>query len=64
MLIHVISDSVVHKKLILNVKFLIANGENEKPLGIEFDCKLTFDEHISDFCKKASRKLNVLNVES
>ena len=60
MLIYVISDSAVHKKLILNVKFLIANSENEKLVGIEFDRKLTFDEDISDFCKKASRKLNAL----
>ena len=46
-----------------NVKienFCLGSTESGKLLGIKFDCKLTFAEHISDLCKKASRKLNAL----
>ena len=28
----------------------------EKLLGVKFDHKLTFDDHISELCKEASRK--------
>ena len=31
-----------------------------KLLGVTIDFKLDFDEHISNVCKKASHKLNVL----
>ena len=30
----------------------------EKLLGVKFDHKLTLDDHISKFCKKASRKIH------
>ena len=40
--------------------FCISSSESEKVLGIKFDCQLTFNEHITDLCKKASRKLNTL----
>ena len=30
----------------------------EKLLGIKFDHKLNFNDHISEFCKKASRKIH------
>ena len=29
----------------------------EKLLGVKFDHKLTFDDHISELCKEASRKI-------
>ena len=32
-----------------------------KLLGINIDCKLNFDSHNSDLCKKASMELNALN---
>ena len=32
----------------------------QKLLGVKQDWKLKFDDHISDLCKKVSRKLNVL----
>ena len=32
--------------------------EYEKLLGIKIDCKLSFDDHIGNMCKKASAKLN------
>ena len=41
----------------LNLK----NFFSEKLLGITFDCKLKFSNHIEDICKKATRKLNVLS---
>ena len=38
----------------------IKNSSCEKMLGINFDYKLKFTNHIGEICKKASRKLNVL----
>ena len=39
----------------------IANSKCEKLLGINFDHKLNFDKHLSELCKKASRKINALS---
>ena len=33
--------------------FKIDKSDTEKLLGVKFDQKLTFDDHISDICKKA-----------
>ena len=38
----------------------IDKNDTEKLLGVKFDKKLTFDDHISDICKKASRKISAL----
>ena len=38
----------------------IENSMCEKLLGVKLDWKLNFNDHISDLCKKVSRKLNVL----
>ena len=38
----------------------IKNFSGVKMLGINFDCKLKFTNHIDKICKKASRKLNAL----
>ena len=40
--------------------FKIDKNDTEKPLGVKFDTKLTFDDHISDICKKAGRKISAL----
>ena len=40
--------------------FQIDNTKREKLLGIQFDNKLSFDYHLSEICKKASRKLYAL----
>ena len=40
--------------------FDIANTKSEKLLGVKFDHKLSFDDHISDLCKKATRKIHAL----
>ena len=42
-------------------KFSIQNGKSEKLLGIKIDNKLTFDEHVSDMCTKATQKLHALS---
>ena len=39
----------------------ITNSKCEKLLGVKFDHKLSFDDHISELCKKASRKINALS---
>ena len=47
----------------LNMKvcdFTIGNSECEKLLGVKIDVNLNFNEHISDLCKKASRKISAL----
>ena len=35
-------------------------SNTEKLLDVKFDKKLTFDDHISDICNKAGRKISVL----
>ena len=40
--------------------FTIGNSECEKLLGVKIDVNLNFNEHISDLCKKASRKISAL----
>ena len=42
--------------------FNIKNSFSEKLLGILFDCKLKFSNHIQNICKRATRKLNVLST--
>ena len=37
--------------------YKIENSTCEKLLGVHFDNRLTFDYHISELCKKASKKL-------
>ena len=52
--------------LLVNVKevsmkvddFNIVNSKCEKPLSVKFDHKLTFNCHVSDLRKNASRKIN------
>ena len=39
----------------------IKNGEYGKLLGIKVDAKLTFNEHLNDIIRKASRKVNPLS---
>ena len=40
--------------------FQITNSTEEKLLGIKFDNKLSFENHVSSLCKKASQKLHAL----
>ena len=42
-------------------KFNIQNSNSEKLLGIKIDNKLTFDEHVSGICTKATQKLHALS---
>ena len=47
----------------LNMKvcdYTIGNSQCEKLLGVKIDVYLNFNEHISDLCKKASRKISAL----
>ena len=41
--------------------FDITNSKREKLLGVKFDHKLSFDDHISKLCKKVSRKIHALS---
>ena len=40
----------------------INNSECEKLLGTKIDCKLSFEDHIGNICKKAGAKLNALST--
>ena len=40
--------------------YAIDNSECEKLLGLKIDVNLNFNDHISDLCKKASRKISAL----
>ena len=37
--------------------FVITNSKSERLLEVKFDHKLSIDDHISELCKKASRKI-------
>ena len=41
--------------------FKIDKSDTEKLLGVKFDKKLSFDDHFSEICKKAVRKISVLS---
>ena len=41
--------------------FDVQNSQCEKLLGIKIDNKLTFDEHVSNICTKATQKLHALS---
>ena len=41
--------------------FDITNSKSEKLLGVKFDYKLSFDDHISELCKKARRNIHALS---
>ena len=43
--------------------FTIQNSNSEKLLGIIFDNELTFNNHVSELCAKASQKLHALSLE-
>ena len=46
----------------INIKQeVIPNSLNQKLLGIEFNNKFCFDDHVSKLCRKASQKLNALS---
>ena len=38
----------------------IAKSDTEKLLGVKYDKKLAFDDHISDICKQSVRKISAL----
>ena len=40
--------------------FQITNSTEEKLLGTKFDSKLSFEKHVSNFCKRVSQKLHAL----
>ena len=49
------------KKIKMEVgDFDIENSTCEKLLGVHFDNSVTFDYHMSELCKKASKKTNAL----
>ena len=54
---HFICSSSVKTSIMLENK-QISNNSCEKLLGVFFDSKLTFQSHIDNICKKATRKLN------
>ena len=53
----VISSDAVNLRV---SEYDIKNSECEKLLGLKFDNKVTFEKHITDICKKASRKIYAL----
>ena len=41
-------------------EFDVKNSSEEKLLGVKIDSKLSFQNHVSSLCKKASQKLHAL----
>ena len=46
--------------MIVNGFIKIDKSDTEKLIGVKFDRKVTFDNHISDICKKEVRKISAL----
>ena len=52
-----------NKSIGVNIgNYTIDNSECEKLLGVKIDVNLNFSDHISDLCKKASRKISLARV--
>ena len=43
------------------LNFYKTNSKSEKLLGVKFYRKLSFDDHISELCKKTSKNINALS---
>ena len=56
----ILSDSSQEHSVRMD-KFNIQNSNCRKLLGIKIDNKLTFDQHVSDICTKATQKLHALS---
>ena len=41
--------------------FDVTNNKSEKLLEVKFDHKLSFNDHVSERCKKACRKIHILS---
>lgn len=60
-------DILVSSSKNINIRvseYDIKNSEYEKLLGVKFDSKLTFENHIVDICRKASWKVYALFREA
>ena len=49
----------------INMKFsllacILENSNSQKPLGVTIDRKLNFNEHVTNLCDKASKKIQTL----
>ena len=55
---HLLTNST--QEIQMNIgEIAISNSKCEKPLGIHFDNKLTFEHHVRSLCKKASLLLEL-----
>ena len=57
---HLILSDHNKENFILIKQFKIYNSNCEKLLGIKIDSKLSFDEHVTSLCSKATQKLHGL----
>ena len=58
---HLILSDPTEKNYIEIQNFKVINGRSKKLLGIIIDDQLSFDEHVSGLCTKASQKLHALS---
>ena len=56
----ILSDPDDHYSVQID-KSEIFNSKNKKLLGIKIDNKMTFNDHVSDICTKATQKLHALS---
>lgn len=56
-----VGQKTISRSPIFNLDgFSISCDEVVKLLGVDIDCKLKFDSHVSNICKKAAQQVNVL----
>ena len=58
---HLILSNSDEDKLVKIQQFEIYNSNCEKLLGVKIDNKLSFEDHVTDLCTKASQKLHALS---
>ena len=58
---HLILSNPGEKNYIEIENFLVKENKSEKLLGITIDNKLSFDDHVSSLCQKASQKIHALS---
>ena len=57
---HLILNDTDENISIMLGQYEIHNSNNQKLLGVTIDNKLTFNEHVTSLCKKATKKLHAL----
>ena len=57
---HGVSQGSIHKYKVFATCLILENSSSQKRLGVTIDRKLNFNEHVTNLCDKASKKIQAL----